>query len=193
MDVLQQYGKEIFSIAVPLLTWWLNYFYKAKAKLKAANPHSFSFLIKEPLRDEDGKTIQDTQIAHTKSFLVRNVGREPATKVEFVLNWQPQFFNLWPSRHYTCQTQEDGRFVIIFDSLSPGEMIGIELLSVNRDLPTVINIRSDQSKAQFVEMIPMETISQFKLNVFRALVILGFSAAIYLSIQLAQFLILKTA
>lgn len=192
MDVLQQYGKEIFAIAVPLFTWFLNYFYKSKAKLKAANPHSFSFLIREPLKDEEGNIIQETQIAHTKSFLVRNVGREPATKVEIALNWEPQYFNLWPSRNYITQIHDDGRFFVILESLSPSEMIGIELLSVNRDLPAILNIRSDQSKAKFVEMQPMETFRPLIINTFRALIVLGFSAAIYLTIQLIQFLILKT-
>lgn len=192
MDVLQQYGKEIFAILVPVVTWMLNHFFKAKAKLKAAHPHSFSYLIKEPLLDQNDQVIRETQIANAKSLIVKNVGREPATKVEVVLNWRPQYFNLWPSRHHQTHQQEDGRFYIIFESLSPGETIGLELLSVNQDLPAVINIRSDQSIAQFVDMEPTEVFRPLIVNTVRILLILGFSAAIYLSIVLMQFLILDT-
>ena len=193
MEILQQYGKEIFALAVPFLTWALNYFYKAKAKLKIAHPHSFSFLIKEPLFDQEGNIIQDTQIAHTQSLLVKNDGRDTATKIEVVMNWKPQYFNLWPARHHTAHTEEDGRFILVFDSLSPGEGIGIELLSVNRDLPRIVNVRSDQAVGRFVNMEPMEIISPWLINFARLMFILGLSASIYLTIVLVQFLILKTA
>ena len=192
MELLQQYGKEIFAIAVPIITWALNSFFKSKAKLKAGNPHSFTYIIKEPLLNENREVIGDTQVANTNTLIVKNVGRETATKVEIGLNWQPQFFNVWPVRNYQTHTQEDGRFYIIFDSLSPNETVGVALLSVNRDLPAVTNIRSDQSTAQFVNMEPMEVFKKSYIQILRVFILLGFATAIYLAILLVQFLIVDT-
>lgn len=192
MEIIQQYGKEIFAILVPFATWALNYFFKSKAKLKVANPHTFSYLIREPLLNQEGEVLQETQIAHTKSFLIKNAGRESATKIEIVLNWKPQYFNLWPSRHHTAHTEDDGRFYLIFESLSPNETIGVELLSVNRELPAILNVRSDQTIGAFVDMVPMETLNQNLINFIRVMILLGFSTTIYLCIILIQFLVLST-
>ncbi|HDY7809418.1 TPA: hypothetical protein RQK32_004384 [Vibrio vulnificus] len=57
MEFLQQYAKEIFALSVPLLTWFLNFYFKAKAKLHVASPHGFTFLVEEPVKDENGEVV----------------------------------------------------------------------------------------------------------------------------------------
>jgi hypothetical protein len=49
MTFLETYGKEIVALFVPLLTWVLNTFFRAKARLFLANPHTFTFLVQQPL------------------------------------------------------------------------------------------------------------------------------------------------
>ena len=101
MEFIQNYAKEIVSLLVPLVAALVNSFLKGKARLRVAQPHGFTFLVQQPLVDQQGKQISPNQSAHTRSFLVQNSGREPATKIELVFNWKPMCLNIWPSRHMT--------------------------------------------------------------------------------------------
>ncbi|CAA0089067.1 Uncharacterised protein [Zhongshania aliphaticivorans] len=190
MEFIQHYAKEIFSLVIPLITWFLNNRFKARAKLQLAIPHSFTFIVDEPLRDPDGNVIREKQSVHTASHVISNSGRETATRVELVFNWKPLCINIWPSRHYEQHSEQDGRHVMVFESLAPNEQIGFELLSVNNDLPALINARSDQCTATTIAMYPQPVESAWKRRLAVTLLFMGFSFAIYLTIILLQFLIL---
>jgi len=192
MTFLETYGKEIVSLLVPILTWVLNGFFKAKAKLQVALPHQFTFLVQQPLIDAEGKQISPTQTVKTNSFIIRNAGREPANKVELVFNWKPMCLNLWPVRHYEEHVEPDSRYVLIFDSLAPGEVLGVEVLSVNQDLPNLVTVRSAQCIAQNLNMYPQPVVSNSVRIGATVLMALGLAAAVYLAIILVQFLVLKT-
>mgnify|MGYP000347160269 CR=1 FL=1 len=100
MSILETYGKVIFSLLVPIIAWALNSLFKAKAKLQVALPHQFTFLVQQPLVNAEGKLLSPTQTAKTDSFIIRNAGRETATKLELVFDWKPMCLNPWPVRHY---------------------------------------------------------------------------------------------
>ncbi|MCF5544087.1 hypothetical protein [Pseudomonas salomonii] len=192
MNFLSAYGKEIVSLAVPLLTWILNSGLKAKAKLVWASPHFFHFLVQEPVNDPEGNVVSPTQRVCTASIKVINTGRETATKIELVFNWKPQYINLWPVRHYEHKTDQDGRHILIFDNLSPKEEIGIEIMCINRDLPELLLVRSAECIAKNVRLSWVGYSSPLKINIARALLLLGASTFIYLAIVLVQFLVLRT-
>jgi hypothetical protein len=69
MAFLETYGKEIVALLVPLVTWSLNTFFKAKAKLLLATPHTFTFLVQEPLRDQQGNVLRPTQTIQPNEYL----------------------------------------------------------------------------------------------------------------------------
>ncbi len=139
MEFISKYGKEIISLLVPFITWLLNVGYKARAKLIWTSPHSFTFLVQEPLRNAEGNILKPTQTVNTASIRVINTGRETANKIELVFNWTPQYLNLWPVRYYEQKTDQDGRNILIFDNLSPKEEIGLEIMSINADLPALLS------------------------------------------------------
>jgi hypothetical protein len=192
MVFLETYGKEIVSLLVPVLTLILTAIFKAKAKIQVALPHQFTFLVQQPLLDATGNQVSSTQTVKTNSFIIRNAGRESATKVELVFNWKPMCLNLWPIRHYDDYVEPDNRYVLIFDSLAPGETLGIEVLSVNLDLPTLLTVRSTQCLAQNINMYPQPVVSNTVKAFVAVLLTLGLAAAVYLSILLVQFLVLRT-
>jgi len=192
MSLFETYGKEIFSLVVPLIAWILNTFFKAKVRLLLARPHAFTFLVQQPLIDAQGNQISPTQTAHTNSFVITNSGRETATKVELVFNWKPLCINIWPSRHYDERIDPDGRYAMIFNSLAPHETLGFELLSINYDLPALLTARSDQCVAQKINMYPQRVIENWKRRTVSVLVFTGLFAVVYAVILLLQFLILKT-
>jgi len=114
MTFIEMYGKEIVALLVPVLTLVLNSFFKAKAKLQVALPHQFTFLVQQPLIDQNVNQVSPTQTVRTNSFIINNAGREPATKVELVFNWKPMCLNIWPVRHYEEHVEPDRRYVLIF-------------------------------------------------------------------------------
>ena len=192
MTFIETYGKEIVALLVPVLTWALNGFFKARAKLQVALPHQFTFLVQQPLIDPSGNQVSPTQTVKTNSFIIRNAGREPATKVELVFNWRPMCLNIWPVRHYEEYVEPDRRHVLIFDSLAPGEVLGVEVLSVNEDLPNLVTVRSAECVAQNINMYPQPVVGSSVRIAAATLMALGLAAAVYLAILLVQFLVLRT-
>jgi hypothetical protein len=192
MELITTYGKEIVSLLIPFITWFLNVGIKAKAKLIWGSPHSFTFLVQEPLRDAQDKVITPTQRVCTASIRVINTGRDTANKVELVFNWKPHYVNLWPVRHYEQKTDQDNRHILIFDNLSPKEEIGLEIMSINADLPALLVVRSAECTAQNVALMWTRYVSAWKVNIARLLMLVGLSATVYWLITLIQFLVLKT-
>jgi len=192
MTFLETYGKEIVALFVPLVTWALNTFFKAKARLLLASPHTFTFLVQQPLLDSQGKQISPSQTVHTRSLMVWNAGKDTATKVECVFNWKPLCINVWPPRHFEEHTEPDSRYVMIFDSLAPNEYLGCELLSINAELPNLLTVRSDQCVAQTINMYPQPVIPNWKRRIFVALAFAGLALVVYTTIVLLQFLVLRT-
>lgn len=192
MTLVETYGKEIVAIATPLITWVLNTFFKSKAKLLLASPHTFTFLVQQPLVGTDGKQISPTQTVKTRSLMLRNAGREPATNLEWVFNWKPLCINVWPSRHFDEHVETDGRYVMIFPSLAPGEYLGCELFSINADLPNLIIVRSDQCVAQTIAMYPQPVRPAWQRKLATLFWLAGLGVAVYGALLLLQFLVLKT-
>lgn len=192
MEFIQTYAKELVSLLVPMIAWLLNTFLKGKARLQMAQPHTFTFIVQQPLLNAQGQQISSTQTVHTRSLLVKNAGRESATKVELVFNLKPMCLNIWPPRHYVEYTEPDGRYVLIFDSLSPNEVVGCEVMGVNQSVPDLVTVRSDQALAQRVNMYPQPVLTRDARAALGMLVLLGLATAVYLAIVLLQFLILKT-
>lgn len=192
MSFLQTYAKELVSLVVPFVAWALARFFRAKAKLILANPHAFTFLVQEPLRDPKGNVVNPTQTVRTVSYLLKNTGSEPAKNLELVFNWKPLCINIWPSRHITEHVEADNRYVVMFDSLAPDEFVGFELLTVNADAPVLITARSEQCVAKPVEMYPQPVIKRWLARTLILLILVGAGAVIYLALLALQFLLLGT-
>jgi hypothetical protein len=189
---IADYGKELVSLIVPFIAWLLNVGAKPKAKLIWTSPHAFTFLVQDPLTDEAGNQVQATKRVCTASVRVMNSGRETAHKVELVFNWRPQHLNLWPVRSFEEKTDSDGRHMLIFDNLAPKEEIGIEIMSVNHDLPALLQVRSAECLAKNVQLMWFIKVANWRIQVARTLVFIGFATSIYWMISLLQILILKT-
>ena len=192
MELLQLYGKEIISSIIPLVIWILNTFFKSRAQLIFAKPHEFTFLIQEPLYDDQKNLINASQTASTISHLIFNTGRKTATNVEITFNWKPMHINIWPTRMYRENIDKDGRYTLILENLTPKEGLTCELLSVNNRLPELLSVRSDQCVGKSLNMLPQPILSNWQRRTYIALLILGVSSAIYWLITILQLVILHT-
>ena len=190
--LLQTYGKEIVALIVPFITWILNTRLRERARLQVAMPHGFIFRVQPSQVDPSGTQVPITQTVHTNSIVVYNAGRDTATRLEVVFSSMPMCINVWPSRHYEEHHEPDGRYILIFSSLSPSETLGCEILSVNSNLPQLTTVRSDQCTAQFVKLLPQPVLSQVRRRIFTFLYLSGLAAVVYVGINVLQLLILKT-
>lgn len=189
---LQTYGKELVAVLVPIILWVLNYAFRAQAKLHLATPHAFTFIVQEPLRDEQGNEISPTQTVYTRSFLVSNGGRATATKIEILFNWKPLCLNVWPPRHFEETQEPDNRYTLIFDSLAPNENLSLHVLSVNNELPNLVSVRCDQCVAKIVDMYPQPHVPTWKRRLAVFLLLAGIATVVYALMILLQFVIIKT-
>lgn len=192
MSFIQFYGKEIVALLVPIITFLLSTLFRPRAKLIYSTLRSFTYLIQEPLRDQAGSILKTTQTVNTVSQVIHNVGKEKATNVEAVFNWEPKHINLWPIRHYEMKVDKDQRHILVFPSLAPNEYVGFELLAINVDVPPLINVRCDECTAQFVAMAPQPIVSQWKRRIGVFLMLAGLGLTVYLGVVLIQLLVLLT-
>jgi hypothetical protein len=192
MDFLRTYGKELVSVAVPVLSAVVTWLSRARVRLTCSTPHGFTFLVQQPLRDPQGNVITPTQTVHTRSFWFRNDGRATAHNVEIVFNYQPLCLNVWPSRHFEVRVEPDGRYTLTFATLAPKENLGCELLNVNIDLPGLVTVRCDEELGRDVPMYPQPVVARWRAWVVLVLAFLGLVSAIYLILIGLQWLILKT-
>ena len=146
-------------------------------------------MAQEPLRGADDVIILTSQKVCTASIRVINIGRETANKVELAFNWKPQHLNLWPVRHYESKCDQDSRHILIFDNLSPKEEIGIEIMSINADLPALIQVRSAECQAKNVPMMWIAYEAPWKKAITSAFRFLGLGALVYWLLVLIQFFI----
>lgn len=192
MEFFRTYAKELIALLVPVITGIINWLFRSSVRLIYSTPHGFTFLVQQPLIDPQGTVIKQTQTVHTRSYFFQNGGRGTAHHVEIVFNWKPPFMNIWPSRHYEEKTEVDSRYVLFFDSLAPRENFGLELLSINQDLPDLITVRCDEGMGRKVTMYPQQVLANWIIVTLRALLFVGFVSSIYLVIVLLQWLVLRT-
>jgi len=192
MNILSTYGKEIFAILVPIFTLIINKFFKNTAKVAYGELHQFSYLLNEPMKDENGSDSTQKKVVNTQSYIFTNEGREPATSLEIIFNYAPMHLNVWPVRPYTVKLNEDGRHIMIFDFLSPKEIIRCEIMSINEPLPVLLSVRCKEGLANRVMLAPQKLLNPFFIKFLSFLVFLGAATFVYFIVLILQWLLLKT-
>lgn len=186
MELFQTYSKEIVALLVPFITWLLNAPQRDRVKLIHGTRHAFTFIVQQPLLNQQGQVVSPTQNVLTASVMIQNAGKKTAKNVEMVFNWKPMCINMWPSRHIEEKTEPDGRYCITMTSLAPGEFVGFELLAVNANLPNLITARSDEAVATEVLMAPQQVHPAWKRRTGVVLIFAGMAAVSYLILTALQ-------
>jgi hypothetical protein len=188
IELAQTYSKEIAAVVAVFFGFLLNRYLRTRARLVHSVRHAFTFLLDEvPVADGAGGPPH-RPVVHTASISVTNLGREVAEDVEIVFNWRPQFINVWPSRYYGERIAPDKRYSITLEGLAPGEVFGVEILSINGPLPAVNTVRSQNSTSSQVPMMPQQVFPRWINLLAGALMTLGAIAFVYIVIVGIQFL-----
>jgi hypothetical protein len=80
------------------------------------------------------------------------------------------------------------RWVLKLESLAPGEVFGIEILSINQELPFLTAVRSDEASGRLINMAPQRIWPTWWNRTVAALFILGVGTALYLFAVLLEWL-----
>jgi hypothetical protein len=186
MSFLLDHLREVISLLVPFITWILGNYFSSRPRLVRSNRHLFTYLINEPLRDAAGNIVHAKQTVNVASMHIVNSGRSAAKDLEIVFNWEPQYFNVWPSRHYESKTAADGRFSILFANLPPKDVLGFELLAVNKPLPEMVTVTSEQVVGTTRQLALQPVFPRWFTWLLLWLIFSGISANVFLLVSLIQ-------
>ncbi len=192
MSILTQYGKEIFAFIVPVFTLIINKYFKNSAKISYGELHQFTYLINQPLTNQEGEVVKSSQTVHTQSYVFKNEGREAATNMEVIFNYAPIYLNIWPSRLYTVKNDSEQRHIMVFDYLAPKEVIRCEVIAINTQVPMLLSVRCKEGLAQNIVLSPQKVFHPAFINCVRFLIFLGSVSLVYILVVLLQWLLLKT-
>lgn len=193
MNFFSQYGKEITSILVPLITFFLNNFFKGTAKVSVGELHQFSFLIEEPILNENGEVLNPKQVINTRAYIILNEGREAAKNFELIFNFKSNMhLNIWPVRPYSEGYDPNGRYVLTFRYVAPKESFRCEVLSVNSELPELLISRSEQGVSRSIVLYPQKVMNKYFIKFIQCCIFLGMASFVYIFIVLLQWLVTKT-
>lgn len=140
-------------------------------------PGTFLFELKEP---------KDLQL-RTDSLTVQNVGRKPATNVEIIHKTRPDHFQFLTAVSFVEETSPAGEHVIKIPSIGPKEHINIQLLS-HVAAPILLNIRSDEGKAQLIQVHLQRILPKAAQALAAALLLIGFGFVLYWVVAAVIFL-----
>lgn len=173
------YHPAIVSLIVTVLAAMILRWLQPKAKIIWSELYGFTYLV---TNDNDDKL--DGNI-WTRSMIVQNIGKETASGVEVIFNFQPGLYNIWPSLPHTTESLPDKRFVIRANSLAAKEWFRIELLSYD-ELPSVVRVRTAATgEASNVPMMPMRVFPKPILFMILAAMFLGIFSIIYHAVSFA--------
>jgi hypothetical protein len=189
MDFVKLYSREIVSLLVPVLTAVLAWVMQRPPKVIWSIHNLRFFLAEETVAVENGPPQKKNHAIRAASVFVQNSGRMAAQGVEIVFNWRPQHFNVWPQREYVEILNPDGRFIVKLSGLGPKEFLGIDVLTINAELPDLIQVRSGHGAGTRIQMHPQQIHPRWKLLLAACLMFVGFVALLWALIALLQFIL----
>lgn len=188
LELVQTYSKETFAVAVVIFGFLLNRIFRLRPRLLYSIRHSSNYVVDQPLLDEEGNVIQEKQIVATASIISENVGLLSAKNVEYTFNWKPPIYTVWPGRAFETADTSMGRWSIKLDSLAPGENFGIEIMSINRELPYLTSMRSEETAGELITMVPQRQFPTWFYRTAWAVLIVGAATCLYLLALLVEWL-----
>lgn len=188
LEFLQTHSKEAFAVVPVVLGFFINRVFRLRPKIFYSVRHASNYVIDQPLLDAQGNILQQHQIIRTASIVSENSGLQAAKNVEYTFNWKPPIYTVFPGRAFGAEETEMGRWSLKLDSLGPGEVFGIEIMSINQDLPLISAMRSDDVPGKLINMVPQRQMPSWFNGAALALLCLGLITLLYLMALLVEWL-----
>ena len=183
MKYIELFQRELVSFGLVLVSAFILWVFRARAKLMWGLSHGFAFQIRPqappPTANDEQVPAPAPFLVHSRSLLLVNQGRLPATNAEVVFNWRPENFEVWPARPFETASNPDGRFTVRFSSVAPEERIQIELLNAH-DTPAVMNVRCSECVGVQIPIAPARQFQRWIIALVWTLIFFGTVAVVYI-------------
>jgi hypothetical protein len=108
---------------------------------------------------------------YVEKYFLQNIGRVPATNVEFVLSNRPTDVAVWQPRDVRYMTVEKQNCMICIPQIAPQEMVILDFIYVNQVASFVVSVKCAETLAKEVRF---QTVRQFPTAVNAMVALLMF-------------------
>jgi hypothetical protein len=177
---------QLWSAVIVLFGALVARVFRLRPKLIFSVGHSTNLIVEQRLMDADGTQVAPRQMVRTASITVQNAGLQAAKAVELTFNWKPAIMNVWPARAYSDVVSPFDRYSLKFDSLAPGEVSTIEIMSVNAELPLLTSVRADECVGKMIKMAAQRVWPSWYLRILLSFLLIGVATTVFLTVRLIQ-------
>ncbi len=186
---ISDYHQQLFSVALVVFATLVARVTRLRPRLQHSVKHAADLLVDEPLLAQDGTQIAQRQIVRMASIVVTNAGLQHATGAEVTFNWKPMILNVLPARSFTGSESTFDRYTVRFDSLSPGEQVTLDLMSINANLPPMTSVRCDECESKPINMTSQRVWPGWFYIWAKVVFFIGAATVIYLLIRFISFVL----
>ena len=165
---LAEYHTLIVSTLITLLGVAISALLRARVKLIWGQANNSYHLLK-------GDKINDG--VYCEKHYLQNVGRKPATNVEFIYQSAPTEISIWQARAYEKKLTPEGQFMVTIPQIAPKELVIIDSIYVNRPVADIISVKNGETIGKRVNFIVNRKVSKPFMTL---LVMLLFVGTVYL-------------
>lgn len=186
---VRDHSAVLLALIAPVTAWILNFYFRPKVRLQHGVGHDFTYILDKSYNPPDPNNRIPSGVMHVRSTVVSNIGRETAKGVEVIINFPPDLINVWPIRFFERKDMADARIVLSFPNLAKSELFTVQMFTLNRKLPEVLNVRCEQGVSRLRNLVPQTVNSRtYNLSIV-SLTTIGSGALIYLFIAFLRFII----
>ena len=161
----------IYGLIFTLFGAWLLYMFRAKVKLiyGRANNSLNHFTSPNP----DDPTNERIIDFYVEKYFVQNIGRKPATDVEFVLSEFPGHIAIFEPRESELKSIGQGECLVKIPNIAPYELVVIDCAYVNQRAAWVVSVKCAEAMGKPVNFWTVRRFSNSVNNSILFLMLLG--------------------
>ncbi|HEY5362568.1 MAG TPA: hypothetical protein VIJ49_00030 [Aestuariivirga sp.] len=158
------------SVLLTALVTLVGFLLRPKVKIIWGEKNKFIHILRP-------KKAGDAEVAvHIVHYVIQNTGKIGAKEVEAVLNFPPDEISIWPQRKWTQDKNSENRLIIKFEFMAPREIIEMVVLTIGRDLPALLNVKSPENTGKPVTFSYHRVLSKF---IYWTMIALMFFGAVF--------------
>ena len=157
---------QLVSLALSLLSLFVLWLFKARVKLIYGKANNSLNRVSVP-SSESSQQSTYTEI-YVEKFFLQNVGRKPATDVEFVLSNFPTDINIYQPREAEFKQVGKGDCMIKIPKIAPSELVIIDCVYINMHAAYITSVKCTEVLGKEV---PFQTIRKYPKFVEYALLV----------------------
>jgi hypothetical protein len=140
-DWLLPVHNQLYSLIFTFVAGYIYWLFRPTVKLIWGRTNNNLHSVKT----ESG----NVEIFCEKHYL-QNVGKKPATNVDFVFSWKPDDVSVWQPREHKQNVLDGGEFSITIPFVAPKELIIIDSVYLNRKGAFVASVKCSEAMGKEV-------------------------------------------